>query len=296
MAGSTTRRGARGRAHGAGSRAPAALAVALALGATTAACGGGAGEGGDPAGEGSAGAHGARAGGSAGGEGAEDGDAARGRDPSGAGSGGAGPSSGLPDRRDPSVTRARALFGEGLAAYEAGDLTTAAARLDEAYALVPTPELAFNVARVYERIGDAPKAIAHFRVYLERGQPSVAERADVERRIAALEAYAERQRQQIYAAPASTDELTAEARTFFLRGVAMFQRRAYTAAMEAFIAAYNFARLPEVIYNLAITAEKLERVQEAIDYYREFLRARPDDPSRAEIERKIAELRARPRR
>jgi tetratricopeptide (TPR) repeat protein len=205
----------------------------------------------------------------------------------------AGDSAGLRDRNDPTVARARELFAEGLAAYEAGNLTVAAAKLDEAYALVPTPELAFNVARVYERIGDAPKAIAHFRVYLERGQPSPAERADIDRRIAALEAYAERQRQQIYAAPASTDELTAEARTFFLRGVAMFQRRAFTAAMHAFTAAYNFARLPEVIYNLAVTAEKLGRTQDAIDYYREFLHARPNDPSRAEIERKIAELRAR---
>jgi tetratricopeptide (TPR) repeat protein len=204
----------------------------------------------------------------------------------------AGPPSGLSiDTNDPAVQRARTLFAEGLAAYEAGRLEEAATKLAEAYGLVPTPELAFNVARIYERMGDAEKGIAHFRIYLRDGTPSDPERADITRRIAALEALAQRQHDQIFAAPPSTDDLTAEARTFFLRGVTMFQGRHFDAAMQAFIAAYNFARLPEVIYNLAITAEKLERTQDAIDYYREFLRARPEDPNRTQIEAKVRALR-----
>lgn len=204
----------------------------------------------------------------------------------------AGPPSGLSvDANDPAVQRARVLFTEGLAAYEAGRLDEAATKLAEAYGLVPTPELAFNVARIYERMGDAEKGISHFRIYLRDGTPTDAERTDIARRIAALEALAQRQHDQIFAAPASTDDLTAEARTFFLRGVTMFQGRHFDAAMQAFIAAYNFARLPEVIYNLAITAEKLERTQDAIDYYREFLRARPDDPNRTQIEAKVRTLR-----
>lgn len=205
----------------------------------------------------------------------------------------AGPPSGLSaDTNDPSVQRARTLFGEGLAAYEAGRLDEAATKLAEAYRLVPTPDLAFNVARIYERMGESEKGVAHFRIYLRDGSPSATERADIERRIAALEALRQRQRDQIFAAPPSTDELTAEARTFFLRGVTMFQGRHYDAAMQAFTAAYSFARLPEVIYNLAITAQKLERTQDAIDYYREFLRARPDDPNRTQIEATVRELRA----
>jgi tetratricopeptide (TPR) repeat protein len=176
-----------------------------------------------------------------------------------------------PSGDDAALTQVRALFAEGVAAYEAGRLDEALAKLGEAYRLHPSPDLAFNVARVCERMGEA---------------------ADVARRIAGLEALAARQRDQIFAAPASTDALTAEARTFFQRGVAMFQRRAFGAAMQAFTAAYGFARLPEVVYNLAITAEKLGRAQEAIDYYREFLRARPEDPSRAQIEARLRTLRA----
>jgi tetratricopeptide (TPR) repeat protein len=197
-----------------------------------------------------------------------------------------------PSGDDAALTQVRALFAEGVAAYEAGRLDEALAKLGEAYRLHPSPDLAFNVARVCERMGEAAQGILYFGHYLRDGAPTEAERADVARRIAGLEALAARQRDQIFAAPASTDALTAEARTFFQRGVAMFQRRAFGAAMQAFTAAYGFARLPEVVYNLAITAEKLGRAQEAIDYYREFLRARPEDPSRAQIEARLRTLRA----
>ncbi len=207
---------------------------------------------------------------------------------------GAGADAGAPPSSadDAALVRARAVFAEGVAAYDAGRLDEALAKLGEAYRLRPSPEIAFNVARVCERMGEAAQGIAYFGHYLRDGAPTEAERADVARRIAGLEALAARQRDQIFAAPASTDELTAEARTFFQRGVAMFQRRAFEAAMQAFTAAYGFARLPEVVYNLAITAEKLGRAQEAIDYYREFLRARPEDPSRAQIEARVRALRA----
>ena len=73
----------------------------------------------------------------------------------------------------------------------------------------------------------------------------------------------------------------------------MYQRRQYQAAMQAFIAAHRFAPLPEVLYNLAVTSEKLDAKRDAIDYYREYLRLRPQSPDRAQIERQITALRAR---
>jgi tetratricopeptide (TPR) repeat protein len=93
--------------------------------------------------------------------------------------------------------------------------------------------------------------------------------------------------------PPTSDEVTAEARTFFERGVAMFRRRRYDAALTAFTAAYRFSPLPEVIYNLAVVSERTEHLQDAIDYYREYLRAMPTDPDRASIEATVAALQAR---
>ena len=188
---------------------------------------------------------------------------------------------------------AGALFAQGVAAYEAEDFAEAARLLAAADALVPSPELAFNLGRVYERMGDTENAIAMFQRYLRDGSPSEADRADVDARIAGMEALATRHRDMLATLPPSTDEVTAEARTFFERGVAMFRRHRYDAALTAFTAAYRFAPLPEVIYNLAVVAERTDHLQDAIDYYREYLRAMPTDPDRATIEQTIEELRAR---
>ncbi len=189
------------------------------------------------------------------------------------------------------VGRAQTLFTQGVAAYDAGRLDEAARLLGEADRLTPSPELAFNIGRVYERMGEAPQAIRYFQRYLHDGHPTDAERTDITARMAALRELQTRQHDQIMTVPPSTDDMTAESRTFFLRGVAMFRRHRYDAALAAFTAAYRFAQLPEVIYNLAVASERTEHTQDAIDYYREYLRVRPTDPGRATIEHHIEELR-----
>lgn len=191
------------------------------------------------------------------------------------------------------VERARMAFVEGSQHYQAGRLQPALDAFLSSWRTVRNPQLAYNVARTYERMGDAEHAIEFYGHYLRHAAADAAERADVEQRIAAIRAMQARQREQIMTSPPSSDELTREAQTFFQRGVAMFRRRQYTAAMAAFTAAYNFARLPEVIYNLAVTAERLERRQDAIDYFREYARALPrDGAERAVIDRRVRELRA----
>ena len=191
------------------------------------------------------------------------------------------------------VARARTLFQEGQAAYDAGEFQQAAQKMRQAYQLTRAPELAFNVGRVYERMSEYDEAIRFFRIYLRRGSPDEESRRDVQERIQALREAKARARSQVFHAPPSNDELTREARTFFLRGVAMYRRGQYQAAMQAFMAAHRFAPLPEVLYNLAVTAERLGSRRDALDYYREYLRRRPDAPDRGAVERKIAALRNR---
>ncbi|NOY91828.1 MAG: tetratricopeptide repeat protein [Deltaproteobacteria bacterium] len=192
----------------------------------------------------------------------------------------------------PNVRRARALFVQGQQAYEAGDFAQAAEKMRAAWELFHTPALAFNVARVYERMSEYDPAIRFFRMYLHHGQPTDEERADVEARITALQEAKRRQRDQVFTVlPPSGDELTNEARTFFLRGVAMFNRGHFQAAMEAFTAAQRFAPLPEIFYNMAVAAERLHSLRDAMDYYREYLRVRPNAPDRGHVEREIARLR-----
>lgn len=192
--------------------------------------------------------------------------------------------------QDARIEKAERLFLEGQQAYQAGRLDEAVAKLRQAYAMTKAPELAFNVARVLERMGEADASIRFFRLYLKRGEPDAKERESIEKRIEALKAIRKRQREQIMTAPPSDDELTAEARSFFLRGVAMFKRERFRAAMVAFTAAHQFAPLPEVIYNLAVTSERLGKLRDAIDYYREYLRSERSLPDRALVERKLRAL------
>lgn len=194
---------------------------------------------------------------------------------------------------DEQVARARTLFTEGQAAYDAGRFQEAVAKMREAYEITNSAELAFNVARVYERMSEYADAIRYFRIYLRQGQPSAEVRADVEGRIEALREAERRSRDHVFTAPPSDDELTREARTFFTRGVAMFRRGEYEAAMQAFTAAHRFAPLPEVLYNMAVVSERLGSNRDAIDYYREYLRLRPTAPDRGFVEREIERLRGR---
>ncbi len=198
---------------------------------------------------------------------------------------------------DAATARARDLFTRGVAAYEAGRLDEAADLLAQADAIVPSAALAYNLGRVNERMGRVEDAVRYYRRYLRDAAPDAAERDAVEARIAALGELERRHRDAVMTLPPSSDEMTAEAQRFFERGVAMFRRRRYDAALAAFTAAYRFAPLPEVIYNLAVASERTEHFGDAVDYYREYLRARPEDPDRANIERTIRELsgRGRPR-
>jgi len=198
----------------------------------------------------------------------------------------AGPPGGTSD-----TARARALFDQGQAAYAAGRFDEASAKMVAAYELTHSADLAFNAARIFERMSDYANAIRYFEIFLRDGSPSEEERTATESRVAAIREAEARRRNQVYTAPASTDELTNEARTFFLRGVSMFRRRQYGAAQTAFLAAYRFAPLPEVIFNLAVTSERLGARQDAIDYYREYLRAMPEGPERGDIESRIRRLR-----
>jgi tetratricopeptide (TPR) repeat protein len=94
--------------------------------------------------------------------------------------------------------------------------------------------------------------------------------------------------------PATSAEMSAEARQFFERGEALFRRGRYDAALTAFTAAYNYVRIPEIAYNLAMTSERLGRIEDAILFYRDYLRLRRNSPDRASIEEHIRELRERP--
>jgi tetratricopeptide (TPR) repeat protein len=195
-----------------------------------------------------------------------------------------------PPAADKRLQQAQSEFEQGEAAYRNDQLKPALTHFLRAYELAPSTELEFDLGRIYERLGEADNAITHLRAYLARAELRADERAQIETRIAHLDALRVRQRAPLIAEPPPQSALTAEARAFFERGAKLFRRGRYEAALVAFSAARRFAELPELTYNLAVTSERLERWEDAIAYYRAYLRDVKNAADAEQIEARIRVL------
>jgi tetratricopeptide (TPR) repeat protein len=192
----------------------------------------------------------------------------------------------------PRAQQAMQRFVEGNAAFSRGDFAAAASSFRAAYDLAPSPAMAFNLARVYERMGEVEQGVHYFEIVLA-SNPDATMRADIEHRIASLRAYEQRRHDGIAQPPPSTDELSAEGANWFRRGITLFRRRQFQPALLAFQQAYQYLQTPELLFNLAAAHERLGHLDQAIEFLREYLQQRRDTPEEAEIQRHITELQDR---
>lgn len=202
----------------------------------------------------------------------------------------AGPSAQPQAASRPVSEDARACFQKAQAAYAIGDLASALAGFLCAFRAAPSPELHYNLARVYERMGDAEESTRHYRAYLAQAEVTPKELKRIEVRLQALQDLSERQRPPLEPTKPSAAAMSTEARSFYDRGVKLFRMRQYAAALAAFSAALQMSNAPELHFNLAVVAERMNRAQEAADHYRAYLAARGDAKDRDRIEERIAML------
>jgi len=188
------------------------------------------------------------------------------------------------------LEQARSHFEQGRAAYADGQLKRALAHFSRAYELAPSAELEFDLARVYERMGEPEPAIRHYLNYLQRGEPAPAEHEQIEARIRELRLLQERRNAQLKSAPPTSAALTAEARAFFERGLKLFGQQRYDAALAAFAAARRFAALPELAYNMALSSERMGRIDEAVDHYRAYLRESKGAADAERVQARVKQL------
>lgn len=87
-----------------------------------------------------------------------------------------------------------------------------------------------------------------------------------------------------------SDAQLSAAREFYARGEKLYVQGRYDAAWVEFSSAYQIAPLPELLFNLARTEEKLNRTAAAAKHYREFLEKSPGDPDADKIRATIARL------
>ncbi len=188
----------------------------------------------------------------------------------------------------------RRMFSEATAAYGRNDFTAAARLFRAMYDRRPDAAIAYNLARVYERIGEVSEAVGFFeRVLAATPPPSEAQRQDIAQRIAALRAYEQRRSAGFAQPPATAAELNQEGLTWFQRGVRFFQRGQYAQALQAFEEAARFLQTPELLFNLATTYERMRNIPRAVEYYRQFAESRRGTAEEDFVARHIQELESR---
>lgn len=93
-------------------------------------------------------------------------------------------------------------------------------------------------------------------------------------------------------ARAGDAEGKAEAKAHFTAGENHYNLNEFTEALQEFKDAYRLYPDPVFLYNLGQCERQLGHHEEAIRFYRSFLRLQPKAPNKAEVQRKIDEMEA----
>ena len=97
---------------------------------------------------------------------------------------------------------------------------------------------------------------------------------------------------EVAPAPSPEPLRLVEARAQFTAGQAAFDSGAWGPALAAFERAHALTGSPELLYNIAITSERLGRLEHAIDRYQAYVQALPDATDRAAVDSRLRTLRA----
>jgi tetratricopeptide (TPR) repeat protein len=87
---------------------------------------------------------------------------------------------------DETKARAKALFEQGVADYDAGRYEQALASFQEAYRIRPHPLVNVNIANCYDKLGKSLLAVFHFQRFLESDAGSPAQRDEVNKALERL--------------------------------------------------------------------------------------------------------------
>lgn len=81
-----------------------------------------------------------------------------------------------------------------------------------------------------------------------------------------------------------------EAKDHYDRGMAHYELGEFGAAVEEFKAAYALSQAPGLLFNLAQASRLNKEYEQALHFYRTYLRVRPDAANRDDVEKRISEL------
>ena len=98
-------------------------------------------------------------------------------------------------------------------------------------------------------------------------------------------------------APKAESKLDAQAEELYRKGVAQYKAEQYADAVVSFEAAYRISGAPRLLYNLGTAHRKLGHLQDAIDFFDEYLKREPtiEPERRTAVEGYLVELREQQR-
>ncbi|HEX4462982.1 MAG TPA: tetratricopeptide repeat protein [Polyangia bacterium] len=89
---------------------------------------------------------------------------------------------------------------------------------------------------------------------------------------------------------AGTDADVAEAKVHYDRGMTHYHLGEFSAAVDEFKAAYGLSQASPLLFNLGQAARLGHQYEQALHFYRTYLRLMPDASNRADVEQRITEL------
>jgi tetratricopeptide (TPR) repeat protein len=89
---------------------------------------------------------------------------------------------------------------------------------------------------------------------------------------------------------AGTEADVAEAKVHYDRGMTHYHLGEFPAAVEEFKSAYGLSQAPGLLFNLGQATRLGHQYEQALYFYRTYLRLMPDATNRADVEQRITEL------
>ncbi|MEK6606726.1 MAG: tetratricopeptide repeat protein [Myxococcota bacterium] len=91
--------------------------------------------------------------------------------------------------------------------------------------------------------------------------------------------------------PLYAEPVDAQAKASFASGSALYEEGKYSEALVFFAKAFEVSGNAEILFNIALCHRNLGDYDKAIGYYTRYLELRPDASDRADVEKKIENLR-----
>lgn len=191
--------------------------------------------------------------------------------------------------------KATGQYEQGMRFYNSGFFTEALAHFTDAYIAYPDISVLFNLAQVHRLMGNTHYALSFYRAFLQ-AKPNAPHRAEVQQRIAELEPKPVPDTIVVgtcFIAPKiPTDPSQARrlAETELQKGKRLFQMDYYAEAAQAFQTAYLITTDPRILFDIGRCYHRMNDKEQALFFYRRYLKITIIPPNREEVEKFIQEL------